>query len=364
MTTSDDGHEVAAGQIELKRSCWEVLSRVPPTFFAISFGLAGLAVVWRLMAAAYGSPAAVADVLFLASGVVWALLLAGALTRVLGAPREILAELRDPILTPFWALPTVVGMLLAAGLQPHAPGVAKVLFVIFLAATVIFGGWLTGQWIVVPLDQTKLHVGYLLPTVAGGLVGAQCAASFGLRGIGWLSFGIGIVCWLMLGSLILNRLFFIATLPGALVPTLAIELAPPAIAGSAYFELHGPALGAVAYGLAGYAVLMALVQLRLLPSYARLRFSPGFWSFTFPWCAAVGLALRWLRIERPPGQAIYAGLAAGGVSLLVAGVAVRSVVAIRRSEFVPGARSEPLASRAAPVSTPWINEPFAGELKR
>jgi len=127
------------------------------------------------------------------------------------------------------------------------------------------------------------------------------------------------------------------------VPTLAIELAPPALAGGAYFALHGSAPGTVAYGFAGYAVLMVLVQVRLLPSYARLRFSPGFWSFTFPWCAVVGLALRWLRIERPPGQAVYAALAAGGVSLLVAGVAARSVLAIWRGDFVPGAGA---ASRA------------------
>ena len=66
---------------------------------------------------------------------------------------------------------------------------------------------------------------------------------------------------------------------------------------------------------------MVLVQIRLLPSYARLRFSPGFWSFTFAWCVDAGLALRWLRIERPSGQAVYAAPAAGGVSLLVAGVA-------------------------------------------
>jgi tellurite resistance protein len=356
---SNDGSDTRGGRIRLILSYGAVFARVPPTFFAISFGLAGLALVWRLMTSVYGSPAAVADALFLASGVVWALFVAGALTRALRTPREILGELRDPVLSPFWALPGIIGMLLAAGLEPHAPGVAKVVFVIFLTATILFGGWLTGQWIAVPLDQTKLHVGYLLPTVAGGLVGAQCAASFWLRGIGWLSFGIGTVCWLLLGSLILNRLFFVETLPGALVPTLAIELAPPAIAGSAYFELHGSAPGTVAYGLAGYAVLMVLVQIRLLPSYTRLRFSPGFWSFTFPWCAVAGLALRWLPIERPPGQPVYAALAAGGVSLLVAAVATRSVLAIWRGEFGPGADAAPLAPAVPTNLKAQISQPLA-----
>ena len=42
-------------------------------------------------------------------------------------------------------------------------------------------------------------------------------------------------------------------LPAALVPTLAIELAPPALGGTAYFA-HGTARDAFAYALAGYGV--------------------------------------------------------------------------------------------------------------
>jgi tellurite resistance protein len=61
-----------------------------------------------------------------------------------------------------------------------------------------------------------------------------------------------------------------------LVPTLAIELAPPAIAGTAYFALTAGKVDFIARALGGYAVLMALVQLRFVPLYARLRFSIGF----------------------------------------------------------------------------------------
>ncbi len=328
-----------------KPPAMRLLSRCPPNFCAIAFGLAGLALVWRLMASFYGSPAGISDVLFVAAAVVWLGLAGGCVARLVRTPRVVLSELRNPVLAPFWALVWIVGMLLAVGLQPHAPSVAKVVFVVFLVATIVFGGWLTGQWIAVPLDPVKLHPGYFLPTVAGGLVGAECAAGFGLRGVGWLSFGIGIVCWMVLGSLIINRLFFLDMLPAALVPTLAIELAPPVVGGSAYFELHGPAPDALAYGLAGYAVLMVLVQIRLLPLCWRLTFSPGFWSFTFPWCAVIALALRWLQTERPAGQTVYSALAAGAVSVLVAAIAVRSVGAIVRGDFVP----RPVVALVAPV---------------
>jgi tellurite resistance protein len=159
--------------------------------------------------------------------------------------------------------------------------------------------------------------------------------------LGWLSFGIGIVCWLMLGSLIINRLFFTDTLPAAVVPTLAIEVAPPAVAGAAYFALHGPNPDAFAYGVAGYAALMVLVQVRLLPLYVRLSFTPGFWAFTFSWAAAAELALLWLRIERPASEVVWAALAGGAVSLLIAAIAARSLVAIGRGQFLPPPRPAP-----------------------
>ena len=56
--------------------------------------------------------------------------------------------------------------------------------------------------------------------------------------------------------------------------TPAIELAPPAVGGAAYLQLHGAVADPIAYVLAGYTGLMVLVQLRLIPLYARTPFSP------------------------------------------------------------------------------------------
>jgi tellurite resistance protein len=326
------------------------LIRTPPSFYAIPFGIAGLAVVWRLMSSYYGAPSAVADALFVISAAVWLALGAGAIARLMQAPRTILGELRDPVLSPFWALPWIVGMLLAVGLDSHAHTAAQVLFIVFLIATTVFGGWLTGQWIAGELDQSKLHPGYFLPTVAGGLVGGSCAADIGLHAAGWLSFGIGVICWLTLGSMMINRLFFLKMLPPPLIPTLAIEVAPPAVAGGAYFSLHGMTPDALAYGLGGYAVLMVLVQVRLLPLYVKLAFTPGFWAFSFSWTAVAELALFWLRIEHPTGEVLLAGLVAGAVSLLIAAITARSLLALARGQLVP-LRSAAQAAASASGAT-------------
>ena len=49
----------------------------------------------------------------------------------------------------------------------------------------------------------------------------------------------------------------------------------PAVAGPAYFAVAGRTVTFMACALGGYTVLMALVQVRLIPIYRRLSFTPA-----------------------------------------------------------------------------------------
>jgi len=178
--------------------------RVPPNFFAIAFGLAGLAEAWEAAVPVLRTPQAVPRALDILAAVVWLTMIALYLAQ---GPRVIRGDLRHPVLSPFVSVAPITGMLLAAALAPVAFTAARVLVVVFLAVTIVLGGWLTGQWMTGDIDPGAIHPGYFLPTVAGGLVGADCAALVHLRGLAEASFGIGVICWLLLGSAILNRLF-------------------------------------------------------------------------------------------------------------------------------------------------------------
>jgi tellurite resistance protein len=304
--------------------------RIPPNLFAIALGLAGLGQAWRAAETVLGVPPAVPDAIFILAAAVWLVLVAGYAAQGL---RRVLADLRDPVLSPFVPVAAITPMILGAALATAAFAAGRLVVVIFLAVTIAAGGWLTGQWIAGDLDQDSTHPGYLLPTATGGLVGAA-AAQVHLHAAAEASFGIGIVCWLLLYSIITNRLLFRRALPAALVPTLAIELAPPAVAGSAYFAMTGGATNFIAYALGGYTVLMALVQLRFAPLYAGLRFSPGFWAFSFPYAAAAVDALLWITLARPPGATGYAIATLTLVTALIAAIAARSVMAAARGQFL------------------------------
>jgi tellurite resistance protein len=148
------------------------------------------------------------------------------------------------------------------------------------------------------------------------------------------------ICWILLGSVILLRLMSRPPLPAQLSPLLAIQIAPPAVAGSAYAAVSGGRYGLIAWTLAGYAVLMALVQLRLIPLYRRAPFGPAYWSFTFSYAAAATLALHWISHEHPAGGRAWTWAVLAVITGFIAVIAARTAAALRRGQFLPAAQDE------------------------
>jgi tellurite resistance protein len=310
-------------------------TRVPPNLFAIALGIAGLTLAWQAAVPVLGIPQAVPDALSVLGGAVWLVLVGAYLAQ---GPRIIMADLRDPVLSPFVSASALTAMILSAALaREAAPAAGRVLVVVFLAVTIGLGGWLTGQWMTGGIEPDAVHPGYFLPTAAGGLIGASAAAQVHLHALAEASFGIGVICWILLGSTILNRLFARPPLPPALVPTMAIELGIPAVAGPAYFAVAGRTVSFMACALGRYAVLMALVQVRLIPVYRMLSFTPGFWSFSFAYAAAASDALVWLAITKPPAATGYAIAVIALLTAFVSWIAFRTVLlAVRRQLLLHG----------------------------
>ena len=346
MPDTDPGAPVGQNRVPLTMSVTQIAGkdqsprrhkflgpRVPPNLFGIALGIAGLAQAWHAAVPVRGTVQAVPGALEVLAAALW-LVLAGAY--LAQGPRIILADLRDPVLAPFVSSSALTAVLLAAALATEAPAAGRVLVVVFLAVTVAIGGWLAGQWMTGGIDPDSVHPGYFLPAAAGGLIGANAAAQVHLHALAEASFGTGVICWVLLGSVIMNRLFTRPALPSALVPTMAIELGIPAVAGLAYFAVAGRTVSFVACALGGYAVLMALVQVRLVPVYRRLSVTPGSWAFTFAYAAAAADALVWLAITKPPGAAGYAIAVITLLTAFASWIAFRTVVlAVRRQLFPP-----------------------------
>lgn len=148
-------------------------------------------------------------------------------------------------------------------------------------------------------------------------------------------FGYGTVCWMVLGSIILVRLFTLPLPPTPLLPTLVIELAPPVVAGTAWFVINGNRVDTVAQLLAGYAVLMLVVQLRLLPLYLRVPFAAGVWAYGFTAAAVVTVSIRWLVAGQVAAQQALTYALLAVITLGIVALAVRTVLGLSRGTFLP-----------------------------
>jgi tellurite resistance protein len=303
--------------------------------FGIAYGLAGLATCWGYAALLRMAPAIVADILFILTAAVWLVLVVGYLSQVPRRRGGWRRELADPVLGPFVSLIPIVGMVLAIGLMPTAPAAGRWLFAIFAAATTALAGWMTGQWIVEDLDPDKLHSGYVLPAVAGGLIASIGAALAGWTGLAHAFMGLGVLSWLLIGSVIMARLLFRPRLPRPLTPTLAIEVAPPALAGLAYLAITHGRVDLVALALGGFTALAVIVQLGLIPVYRRLAFGPAFWSFAFPYAAVATFALHWINYGKPVGYKIWAWVVLLAITAFIAALAAETTAALARRRFLP-----------------------------
>jgi tellurite resistance protein len=311
------------------------IRRLPPNFFAIAFGIAGLAGCW-LARSATGATHDIGNILLALAGAVWLVSLVAYSLYAAANRGTVVGDLTDRVAGPFMSLVWIVPMLLAAeGLAPRAATAGKVVVDIGVVLTIGFGGWFTGEWIYGDIDVDRFHPGYFLPTVAGGLIGSASAAAVGQQRLAYVMLGLGLFCWVILGSIILGRLLLRPMLPDPLVPTLAIEVAPAPVAILAIFAEYGPVINGVTEAIAGYGLLMALAQLRLLPAYRRLPFMSSFWAFTFSWAAAARVGIVWLQVLRPRGCRVGMDLILIAITALVVCIALKTVVGLVRGTYLP-----------------------------
>jgi tellurite resistance protein len=251
------------------------------------------------------------------------------------AQRRWKTELSDPTFGPFTALIVIVPMLLGARLAEQARGAGEVVFGCSAIFVVLVGAWITADWIILDGDLRRWHPGYFLPTAAGGLIAGGASAALGFTTLSHVLFGLGVISFVVLAPIISQRLFAEPTLPAPLLPVIAIDLAPPVAAGSSWFAIDGGKVDTPVAILAGYSVLMLLVQVRLIPLYRRATFGPGFWAFLFPFAAAATLGVHWLAAEHVQSGAALGYAVVGVVTAGFALLAARTVTGLVQGTFLP-----------------------------
>lgn len=309
-------------------SSW--LAHVPVGLFASVMGLAGLGLAWRTAHELLAWPAwigeallALAAVSFAGTALIYAL-------RALRYPALFLGDCRHPLRSSFLAAITVGAMLLSIGLDRYAPGLAPILWFIAATSHLIIAVLVMAQWCRRNHEIQHSNPAWFIPVV-GNIVAPIGGVLYGFPEYSWFFFSVGVVFWLVLFPILLNRILFHGQMPAKLLPTLFILLAPPAVSCVAYLGLNGGQPDALVRILLYTGLFIGLLLLALAPMLAKVPFALSWWAYTFP-AAAISIAV--LRGGHAIGGAFLAQL--GPVLLILASVVVLTVSARTLTALIGG----------------------------
>jgi tellurite resistance protein len=309
------------------------LEHLPVTVFAVVMGLGGTALAWNRGARHAGLPASVGPILAWVAAGVLVVVAAAYAYKTLRFPAAVRTEWRHPVKLAFVPTATIALVILSAALIDEAPRLSAALWWVGapaqLALTVdVLRTWIADQRFT--LDH--VHPAWFIPVV-GNLVVPFAGVEHAPGQLAWFFFSVGLVYWVALLPLVLGRLVVGGALPGRLAPTVAVLVAPPAVAALSWTRLGGAWTDPTAQVLLNVTLFQLLLLATQAPALARLPFALSGWALTFPLAAAasallaagdagLGEAFRWT------GVAVLAV-----VSVVVAGLSVRTLVAVRRNEI-------------------------------
>lgn len=254
------------------------------------------------------------------------------LLKLMRFPAAVKAEWHHPVRLAFFPAISISLLLMGTAMWTHQPELAKALWLTGAAGQVVLTLAVVSGWI----SHRSFEVGQLTPAwfipAVGNVVAPIAGAQMGFVELSWLFFSAGVVFWLVLLTLVFNRLIFHDPIPGKLLPTLVILIAPPAVAFSAYVSLTGHVDGVARVFLnAGY--LFAALVLVQAPKFRSLPFALPWWALSFPVAA---LAIASFRFGSLTGSAFHTvvGVAVLAVlTVIMLALIWRTLVAAARGEI-------------------------------
>jgi len=297
------------------------LEHFPISFFGVTMGLFGLALALRsggFAAAAEGAGwAGLAMMVFLSAMVA---------LKAIRHPAALKAEWMHPVRLAFFPATSISLLLFATFLRDTMPGVAQVFWVIGAAAHAILTLVVVTAWISHrAFGPGQLSPAWFIPAVGNVLV-PLAGVPLGYVEISWFFFSVGLIFWIVLLTLVFNRLIFHDPLPGKLKPTLVILIAPPAVAFLAWLLLNGGQIDAIARIFLNLGYFFAALVALQVPGLLRLPFALSFWALSFPLAAITTASFKFAALS---GSALHRGLGYVLLALLVITIAALIVRTIR-----------------------------------
>jgi len=295
------------------------LRHLPVGIFGASMGVFGFALALRAAGFAQASAALqwIAVAFFL-------LLLGTYATKAVLHPADTKAEWNHPVRIAFFPAISISVLLMATLLAEHHPAIAVVLWAVGAAAHAVLTVLVVTQWIGHrPFQPMHLSPAWFIPAV-GNVIVPLAGVRLGYPEISWYFLSVGLLFWIVLLTIVFNRLIFHDPMPGRLKPTLVILIAPPAVAFLAWLQLHGGAVDDFARILLNIGYVFTLIVALQVPAILRLPFALSFWALSFPLAAITTASFRFAALTGSTFHLWTGYVLLAVLTLAIAGLAVRT----------------------------------------
>lgn len=308
------------------------LAHFPVTFFAITMGLLGLTLALHAAEPFYRWAGPLGNAAMLVSMVAMGVIALIYLAKVLRHPDEVRAEWHHPVKLAFFPTISISLLLLATALHSYTEEAARAIWIVGVIGQGVLTIAVVSGWI----SHRSFEVGHLSPAWFIPAVGNVIVPVAGVRmefyEISWLFFSGGLIFWIVLLTLVMNRLIFHDPIPARLFPTMMILIAPPALAFVAYVNL-ATEINAFASILIYSAYVFAALVVAQLPKLTRLPYNLSWWALSFPLAALSIASFLFGRMTGSQGHVVIGTLVLGLLVLVVTGLTLRTAIAIARGEI-------------------------------
>lgn len=331
VTTADQPATVAAAPAG--HAAETGLMHLPVSLFATVMGLGGFTLALTLGERTLGLPHIASVAVFILALATFAVVLAVYATKLVRYPNSVLGEWRHPMRLAFFPAISIGLLLLAAGAVEHLPAIAPTLWIAGFTLQSILTLAVIASWIGQRSYQlSQVGPAWFIPAV-GNVVVPIAGVPLGFADVSWISFSAGLIFWLLLMGLVFQRLVIGEPLPSRLQPTLAILIAPPAVAYLSLIRLDPGAEGATRL-LGGMAFVFAAVVATQLPRMLKAPFSVAWWAMSFPLAALTLATMRYGEMIGQPwlvamGQGLLAAL-----TVLIVVLVVRTLRLVMRGDLL------------------------------
>lgn len=308
------------------------LQHFPVSWFAMVMGLSGLTIALHRAETVFNL-AIQPSLASLVFTITVFLALAGLyLLKAVRYPQQVKGEFNHPVKLNFAPTMSIGLILISIALLPHSKTLSLAVWTLGVALHLVFTLYVLATWI----HHTHFEINHMNPAwfipIVGNILVPIAGVQHGFTELSWFFFSIGLVFWLVLLAIIFNRMFFHNPLPGKLLPTLFILIAPPAVGFLSWMQLTGE-LDAFARILYYSALFLTLMLFTQAPRFLKLPFALSWWAYSFP-MAAITIAT--LGMYQLLGSPFFKWLGAALLVVLVVliiGLLVRTAVAISRREI-------------------------------